>query len=86
MVPQSLMAAPTSMLYTQPLSAKQQQQAMHSQIGMSSIGNSGLHMIHNEGNVGYRVIVVTKQDMGSGDSGNGRGGDGDSGDGRVPKV
>ncbi|KAF6151009.1 hypothetical protein GIB67_016487 [Kingdonia uniflora] len=63
-----------------------QQQAMHGQIGMSFSGNSGLHMMHNEGNVGYGVTVVTKQDMGSGDSGDGRGGDGDSGYGRVPKV
>ncbi|KAF6148214.1 hypothetical protein GIB67_011989, partial [Kingdonia uniflora] len=54
---------------------------MHGQIGMSSSGNSKLYMMHNEGNVGYGVTVVTKQDMGSGDSGDGRGGDGDSGDG-----
>ncbi|KAF6141280.1 hypothetical protein GIB67_024364 [Kingdonia uniflora] len=86
MLPQSLMAAPASMLYTQPLSAMQQQQAMHDQIGMSSSGNSGFHMMHNEGNVGNGVTVATKQDMGSGDSGHGRGGDEDSGDGRVPKV
>ncbi|KAF6151709.1 hypothetical protein GIB67_001992 [Kingdonia uniflora] len=52
---------------------------MHGQIGMSFSGNSGLYMMHNEGNVGYGVIVATKQDMGSGDSSDGRGGDRDSG-------
>ncbi|KAF6134179.1 hypothetical protein GIB67_013576 [Kingdonia uniflora] len=74
MMPQSLMAALASMFYTQPLSAMQQQQAMHDQIGMSSSGNNELRMMHNKGNVGYRVTVATKQDMGSGDSGDGRGG------------
>ncbi|KAF6155986.1 hypothetical protein GIB67_039317 [Kingdonia uniflora] len=66
MMPQFLMAARASMLYTQPLSAMQQQQAIHGQIGISSSGNSGLHMMHNEGNTGYGVIVASKQDMGCG--------------------
>ncbi|KAF6175048.1 hypothetical protein GIB67_039596 [Kingdonia uniflora] len=79
MMPQSLMAARASMLYAQPLSAMQQQQAMHGQLGMSSSGNSGLHMMHNEGNVGYGVTVASKQDMGSGGSGDGRGGGSNSG-------
>lgn len=50
---QSLMAARSSMLYAQPLSAMQQQQAMHSQLGMGSSGNSGLHMMHSEGSGGF---------------------------------
>ncbi|KAF8388194.1 hypothetical protein HHK36_026860 [Tetracentron sinense] len=53
MTPQSLMAARSSMLYAQqPLSALQQQQALHSQLGMSSGGNNGLHMLHSEANMG----------------------------------
>ncbi|OVA05285.1 SSXT [Macleaya cordata] len=54
MMPQSLMAARSSMLYPQqPLSAMQQQQALHSQLGMSSGGNNnGLHMMHSEGSMG----------------------------------
>ncbi|KAF6149538.1 hypothetical protein GIB67_003686 [Kingdonia uniflora] len=79
MMPQSLMAARVSMLYTKPLSAMQQQQAIHGQIGMSSNGNSGIHMMHNKGNVGYGVTVASKQDMGSGDYGDGRGGGSNSG-------
>lgn len=48
MTPQSLMAARSSMLYSQqPFSALQQQQALHSQLGMSSSG-SGLHMLQND--------------------------------------
>ncbi|KAL5712220.1 hypothetical protein ACHQM5_014411 [Ranunculus cassubicifolius] len=63
---QSLMAARSSMLYAQPLSAMQQQQAMHSQLGMNSGGNSGgLHMMHSEGGNG-----------GFPDFGRGSGGDG----------
>lgn len=49
---QSLMAARSSMLYNQqPYSALQQQQALHSQLGMGgggSGGSSGLHMLQNE--------------------------------------
>ncbi|XP_010246297.1 PREDICTED: GRF1-interacting factor 1-like isoform X2 [Nelumbo nucifera] len=53
MTPQSLMAARSSILYAQqPLSALQQQQALHSQLGMSSSANSGLHMLHNDAGVG----------------------------------
>ncbi|XP_058084766.1 GRF1-interacting factor 1-like [Magnolia sinica] len=53
MTQQSLMAARSSMLYAQqPLSALQQQQALHSQLGMSSGGNNGLHMLHGETGVG----------------------------------
>ncbi|RZC52227.1 hypothetical protein C5167_020654 [Papaver somniferum] len=54
MTPQSLMAARSSMLYgQQPMSAMQQQQAMHSQLGMNSgVSNNGLHMMHSEGGMG----------------------------------
>eukprot|EP00262_Sarcandra_glabra_P021265 TRINITY_DN8889_c0_g3_i1.p1 TRINITY_DN8889_c0_g3~~TRINITY_DN8889_c0_g3_i1.p1 ORF type:complete len:118 (+),score=32.47 TRINITY_DN8889_c0_g3_i1:2-355(+) len=55
MPPQSLMAARSSMLYAQqPLSLQQQhhQQALHSQLGMSSGGNNGLHMLHSEASMG----------------------------------
>ncbi|KAF9593361.1 hypothetical protein IFM89_022060 [Coptis chinensis] len=52
MTQQQLMAARSSLLYAQPLSAmQQQQQARHGQLGMSSGGSSGLHMMH-EGSVG----------------------------------
>ncbi|XP_061340491.1 GRF1-interacting factor 1 [Gastrolobium bilobum] len=49
---QQLMAARSSLLYTQqPYSALQQQQALHSQLGMNSGGGSqGLHMLHGDGN------------------------------------
>lgn len=50
MTPQSLMAARSSMLYSQqPFSALQQQQALHSQLGMSSSGSAGLHMLQGDG-------------------------------------
>ncbi|CAK7341029.1 unnamed protein product [Dovyalis caffra] len=50
MTPQALMAARSSMLQyaQQPFSALQQQQALHSQLGMSSGGSTGLHMLQNE--------------------------------------
>ncbi|XP_052479048.1 GRF1-interacting factor 1 isoform X3 [Gossypium raimondii] len=51
MTQQSLMAARSSMLYSQqPFSAlqQQQQQALHSQLGMSSGGSTGLHMLQTE--------------------------------------
>lgn len=53
MTPQSLMAARSSMLYggQQPLSALQQQ-ALHSQLGMSSSTNNGLHLLHGESGMG----------------------------------
>lgn len=54
MTPQSLMAARSSMMYTQsPMSALQQQAAMHSHLGMSSGGDStGFTMLHGEAGVG----------------------------------
>ncbi|KAK2637888.1 hypothetical protein Ddye_025683 [Dipteronia dyeriana] len=48
--PQSIMAARSSMMYTQQqFSALQQQQGMHGQLGMSSGGGTGLHMLQSEG-------------------------------------
>lgn len=47
LTPQSLMAARSSMLYSQqPFSALQQQ--LHSQLGMSSSGSAGLHMMQSD--------------------------------------
>lgn len=49
MTPQSLMAARSSMLYTQqPYSALQQQQTLHSQLSMNSGGSSGLSILQSE--------------------------------------
>ncbi|XWS64728.1 hypothetical protein CRYUN_Cryun05aG0028800 [Craigia yunnanensis] len=49
MTPQSLTAARSSMLYAQqPFSSLQQQQALHSQLCMSSGGSTGLHMMQSE--------------------------------------
>ncbi|XP_041022328.1 GRF1-interacting factor 1-like [Juglans microcarpa x Juglans regia] len=50
MTPQSLMAARSSMYGQQSFSALQQQQALHSQLGMSSGGSAGLHMLQNDAN------------------------------------
>ncbi|XP_042518455.1 GRF1-interacting factor 1 [Macadamia integrifolia] len=74
MTPQSLMAARSSMLYAQqPLSALQQQQAMHSQLGMSSSGNTGLHMLHGDASVGGNGALGPGgfPDFGRGTSGDG---------------
>lgn len=50
MTPQSLMAARSSMVYSQQqFSVLQQQQALHSQLGMNSGGSSGIHMLQSEG-------------------------------------
>lgn len=61
MTPQSLLAARSSMLYTQqPFSAMQQQQAIHSQLGMSSGGSAGLNMLQSEaGNAGGNGTLGT---------------------------
>ncbi|GMP68172.1 hypothetical protein CsSME_00027881 [Camellia sinensis var. sinensis] len=65
--PQSLMAASSSMLYSQQqFLALQQQEALHSQLGMKSGGRSGLHMRQNEA-----TSAGSKQDIGSAE---GRGG------------
>ncbi|XP_062084438.1 GRF1-interacting factor 1 isoform X2 [Humulus lupulus] len=45
---QSLMGGGSSMLYNQQPFTALQQQALHSQLGMSSGGNSGLHMLQND--------------------------------------
>ncbi|RVW53515.1 GRF1-interacting factor 1 [Vitis vinifera] len=54
MMPQSLMAARAPMVYAQqhPYLALQQQQALQSQLGMSSTGMGGIHMLQSEPNVG----------------------------------
>ncbi|GLT80871.1 hypothetical protein SLA2020_522820 [Shorea laevis] len=49
MTQQSLIAARSSMLYAQqPFSGLQQQQALHNQLGMSSGGSTGLHLLQSE--------------------------------------
>ncbi|KAJ8770436.1 hypothetical protein K2173_017902 [Erythroxylum novogranatense] len=51
MTQQSYLAARSSLLYTQqPYSALQQHQALHSQLGISSGGSTGLHMLQGEAN------------------------------------
>ncbi|KAK9292748.1 hypothetical protein L1049_020728 [Liquidambar formosana] len=52
MTQQSLMAARTSMLYNTQQPYASLQQPMHSQLGMSSGGSTGLHMLQGEGNAG----------------------------------
>ncbi|KAF8392248.1 hypothetical protein HHK36_022590 [Tetracentron sinense] len=72
MTPQSLMAARSSMLYAQqPLSALQQQQALHSQLGMSSGGNNGLHMLHSEANAHSALGTGNFAELGRGTAGEG---------------
>ncbi|XP_038877667.1 GRF1-interacting factor 1 [Benincasa hispida] len=48
MTPQSLMAARSSMLYTQQPFSTLQQQALHGQLGMSSGGGLGFNMLQND--------------------------------------
>ncbi|KAJ0841669.1 putative transcription factor SSXT family [Helianthus annuus] len=51
MSPQALMAARSSMMYSQQQYSSLQQQAMHSHLGMSSgTGTSGLHMLQADNN------------------------------------
>ncbi|KAM7250352.1 hypothetical protein ACFE04_022235 [Oxalis oulophora] len=88
MTQQSLLAARSSMLYSQqPYASLQQQQALHNQLGMSSSGTTGgLHMMQQgEGSAGggsggfpdfSRGSGGGKQDIGSSGSGEGRGGSG----------
>ncbi|XAR53565.1 hypothetical protein NMG60_11022175 [Bertholletia excelsa] len=86
MGPQSLMGGRSSMLYSQQqLSALQQQQALHNQLGMSSGGSSGIHMLQSEANSGAGGFPdfgrgMAKQDVGTaegrGASSGGHGGDG----------
>lgn len=83
MMPQSLMAPRAPMLYAQqhPFLAmqQQQQQALQNQLGMSSTGMGGIHVLQNEPNVGGNgtgmigeglssvsrgLGVASKQDMG----------------------
>lgn len=46
--PESLMVARSPMLYSQSSMPTFQQQALHSQLGMSSGGNNGLHMLYGD--------------------------------------
>ncbi|XAR64913.1 hypothetical protein NMG60_11008805 [Bertholletia excelsa] len=50
MTPHSLMAARSSMLYSQQQLSALQQQPLHSQLGMSSGGSSGPNILQSEGN------------------------------------
>ncbi|XP_061371364.1 GRF1-interacting factor 1-like isoform X2 [Gastrolobium bilobum] len=76
---QQLMAARSSLLYAQqPFSVLQQQQALHSQLGMSSSGSQGLHMLQSEainvgGNGGFPDFVRSSTGNGHGLQGAGRG-------------
>ncbi|KAK6911359.1 SS18, N-terminal [Dillenia turbinata] len=89
MTPQSLMAARSSMLYSQQPFSALQQQALHGQLGMGPGGSTGIHMLqsetHNAGgsgalgssgfpDFGRSTTGGSKQDMGSGGSVVGRGG------------
>ncbi|XP_027367317.1 GRF1-interacting factor 1-like [Abrus precatorius] len=61
MTQQQLMASRSSLLYAQqPFSVLQQQQGLHSQLGMSSSGSPGLHMLQSEPtNVGGNATIGT---------------------------
>ncbi|KAG5037964.1 hypothetical protein JHK86_018804 [Glycine max] len=79
----------------QPFSVLQQQQGMHSQLGMSSSGSQGLHMLQSEAtNVGGNATIGIgggfpdfvhigsgKQDIGISSEGRGGNSSGHSGDG-----
>ncbi|KAJ4845530.1 hypothetical protein Tsubulata_015614 [Turnera subulata] len=92
MTPQALMAARSSMLYAQqPFSALQQQQALHSQLGMSCGGSTGLHMLQSEASAaggsggmgagGFGDFGGSKQDIGSTSTDGGRSSGGQGSDG-----
>ncbi|KAH7543279.1 hypothetical protein FEM48_Zijuj02G0167500 [Ziziphus jujuba var. spinosa] len=74
MTPQSLMAARSSMLYSQQSFSTLQQQALHGQLGMSSGGSAGLHMLQSDtGNAGGNGPLGTGgfPDFGRGSAGEG---------------
>ncbi|CAD5164798.1 unnamed protein product [Musa acuminata subsp. malaccensis] len=57
--PQSLLAARSSMLYAQsPMSSLQHQAALHSQLGVSSGGNTGFNMLHGEASIGGNTALA----------------------------
>ncbi|KAG2693976.1 hypothetical protein I3760_08G119900 [Carya illinoinensis] len=66
MTPQSLMAARSSMYGQQPFSALQQQQALHSQLGMSSSGSK--QDIGNAGSAEGRGGSSVSRDVDGGDT------------------
>ncbi|KHN23925.1 hypothetical protein D0Y65_053073 [Glycine soja] len=84
-----------SPLAGQPFSVLQQQQGMHNQLGISSSGSQGLHMLQSEAtNVGGNATIGTgegfldfvrigssKQDIGISGEGRGENSSGHSGDG-----
>ena len=74
MTPQSLMATGSSMFYGQQPFTALQQQALHSQLGMSSGGSSGLHMLQSDmGSAGGSgpIGAVGFPDFGRGSAGEG---------------
>ncbi|XP_031488135.1 GRF-interacting factor 1 [Nymphaea colorata] len=76
LTPQSLMGARSPMMYAQQsLSALQQQQALHSQLGVSPSGNNGLHMLHGEANLGPSGQIPSGSfpDFGRSSAGSGEG-------------
>lgn len=78
MTQQQLMAARSSLLYAQqPYSALQQQQALQSQLGMtSSAAPSGLHMLQSEAASAFPDFVRNKHDIGTSNAeGRGEGGE-----------
>ncbi|CAL9147891.1 GRF-interacting factor 1 [Musa acuminata AAA Group] len=99
--PQSLLAARSSMLYAQsPMSSLQHQAALHSQLGVSSGGNTGFNMLHGEASVGGNTALAAgvysdfggrstnsaKQEAGNAASAEARGGNSgrQNGDGTEP--
>ncbi|XVF42252.1 hypothetical protein PTKIN_Ptkin01aG0345900 [Pterospermum kingtungense] len=73
MTPQALMAARSSMYAQQPFSSLQQQ-ALHSQLGMSSGGSAGLHMLQSEASTAGGSVALGAggfPDFGRGSSGEG---------------
>ncbi|KAK8918745.1 GRF1-interacting factor 1 [Platanthera zijinensis] len=95
MQPQSLLAARSSMLYSQsPMSALQQQQqlALHSQLSMNSGSTAGFNVFHGDPNMGGNGSLASGifPDFGRGASGTlkhemgGEGRGGQNGDGTEP--
>ncbi|GAB2277609.1 hypothetical protein Dimus_012317 [Dionaea muscipula] len=72
MTPQALMAARSSMLYSQqPYAALQQTQAMHGQMGMGSGSSSGLPMLQGEHNINGAGSSGLLSDFGRSTTGDG---------------
>ncbi|CAA6667249.1 unnamed protein product [Spirodela intermedia] len=97
--PESLMVARSPMQYSQSSMPTFQQQALHSQLGMSSGGNNGLHMLYGDAGMvsgggsggalgGFpdfsRGRTAAKQEMPGSVEGRGGSSGGQSGDGTEP--